>query len=187
MDIQTLGVALLIVLVVFVILLLWLGTALQSRIDAMPKLMERDQEARHRQMLTDMAEGLAQQGNRISTSQLDAAERLRIAVGSELDKTRQSLTVLQAEQSQNLVANREALIRELAALTLDLGKKQDALKAEMLGSTLEKLAEQARLQQEALQLTMRAATAAVKETIEDRKSTRLNSSHLRLSRMPSSA
>ena len=166
MDIQILAAIIGIAIAVLALLVGWLGFTLKSKIDLLPARMERDQDARHRQMLTDMAEGLAQQGGRIATSQLDAAERLRIAVSSELDKTRQSLTALQTEQSQNLVANREALIRELAALTLDLGKKQDALKAEMLGSTLEKLAEQARLQQEALQLTMRSATAQVKETID---------------------
>ena len=166
MDIQTLLILLLLLVITLSILVAWLGVALKANIGAMPALMERDQEARHRQMLTDMAEGLAQQGNRISTSQLDAAERLRNAVGSELDKTRQSLTTLQAEQAQSLAASRESQIRELAALTLDLGKKQDALKAEMLSSTLEKLTEQARLQQEALQVTMRMATAQVKETID---------------------
>lgn len=166
MDIQTLVILLLILVIALSVLVAWIGVALKSRIDSMPSLIERDQEMRHRQMLTDMAEGLAQQGNRISTSQLDAAERLRAAVSGELDKTRQSLTALQTEQSQSLTASRESLIRELAALTSDLGKKQDALKAEMLSGTLEKLAEQARLQQEALQLTMRMATAQVKETID---------------------
>ena len=164
MDSQTL--VMIVVAVVLAVLVVWLGLALKAKMESMPSLLTGDQEARHRQMLTDMAEGLAQQGKRISDSQLDAAERLRNAVGGELDKTRQVLTALQAEQLQNLAANREALIRELAALTLDLGKKQDALKAELLGSTLEKLAEQARLQQEALQTTMRMATAQVKETID---------------------
>ena len=67
-------------------------------------------------MLTDLGDGLAKQGDRIAASQLDAAERIR-----------QSVDTLQVEQTRNLAGTREELIRQLAALNLDIQQKQEAL------------------------------------------------------------
>jgi DNA recombination protein RmuC len=147
-------------------LLAWIVITLKRQVADLPERLQSEQEHRHRAMLTDLSEGLAKQGERIGASQLDAAERLRSAIGEDLGKTRQALQALQLEQAQALAGSREAMVRELAALTLELGRKQDALKTEMLAGTLEKLGEQARLQQESMQLTMRMATVQVKETID---------------------
>ncbi|MCA3041003.1 MAG: DNA recombination protein RmuC, partial [Rhodocyclaceae bacterium] len=60
----------------------------KAALDALPAQLAvqqtNEQSARHREMLTDMADGLAKQGDRIATSQLDAGERLRTAVAQEL-------------------------------------------------------------------------------------------------------
>ena len=108
------------------------------------------QESRHRAMLTDLADGLAKQGERIAQSQLDAGERLRSAVAQELTHTRDAVAKLQLEQSQGL-----------ATLSQTLTQKQDALKSEMLAQTLEKLAEQSRAQTEHMQSTMRLLTQQI--------------------------
>ena len=114
-----------------------------------------DQESRHRAMLTDMADGLAKQGERIAKSQLDAGERLRSAVAQELTTTREAVAKLQLEQSQGL-----------GTLSQTLTQKQDALKAEMLAQTLEKLAEQSRAQTEHIQSTMRLLTQQIGERVD---------------------
>ena len=85
----------------------------------------------------------------------DATERLR-----------GGLQALQLEQERNLSSNREALIRELASLTLQLTQKQDALKSEMLSGTLEKLAEQNRASLESIQSTMRLLTLQINERVD---------------------
>ena len=165
-DIQTLMLLVLIAAILLVVIVIWLGLALKRQIAGIPASLQTEQENRHRAMLTDLADSLARQADRIAASQLDAGERLRGAVGDELGKTRQSLQSLQLEQTHALSASREALIQQLAILNLELGKKQDALKAEMLGVTLEKLAEQSRAQQESIQLMMRDVTLRVTTTIE---------------------
>ncbi len=114
-----------------------------------------EQSSRHREMLTDLADGLAKQGDRIAQSQLDAGERLRTAVAQELTTTREAVAKLQLEQSQGL-----------ATLTQTLSQKQDALKADMLAQTLEKLAEQSRAQTEHMQSTMRLLTQQISERVD---------------------
>ena len=166
MDIQTLIALLLIVTTLLVVILVSLGVSLKRAIAGIPAQLQAEQENRHRAMLTDLADSLARQADRIAGSQLDAGERLRGAVGDELGKTRQSLQSLQLEQTQALSASREALIQQLATLSQELSKRQDALKAEMLGATLEKLAEQSRAQQESIQLLMRDVSLRVTTTIE---------------------
>jgi DNA recombination protein RmuC len=173
MESQIFNIVLLLALGALLIVLIWLSinTALvKRRVTELPDLLQTDlqntQQSQHRAMLTDLADSLAKQGERISTGQIDAAQRLSAVVSGELEKTRVSLQTLQVEQSQNLNANREALIHQLSQLTLDLAKRQETLKMEMLGGTLEKLAEQSRAQQETLQNIMRTVTAQVTNTIE---------------------
>ncbi|MBL0125741.1 MAG: DNA recombination protein RmuC [Betaproteobacteria bacterium] len=119
------------------------------------RAIEAAQEARHRAMLTDLSEGLAKQGDRIATSQLDASERVR-----------QSVASLQLEQTQNLAGNREEMIRQLAALNLEIQQKQEALKTAMLGGTLEKLNEQSLAQQQKIESTLRMVTDRINASIE---------------------
>ena len=138
-----------------------IGLALRTRaqVAALPTQLAlaqaEEQSVRHRAMLVDMADGLAKQGERIALSQLDAGERLRSAVGQELTTTREAVAKLQLEQAQ-----------ALATLTQTLSQKQDALKADMLSQTLEKLAEQMRAQTEHMQSTMRLLTQQIGERVD---------------------
>ncbi len=169
MESPTIIILLIVTICVLLLALIWLSinvANVKRAVHTLPDVLQSSQQLQHRAMLTDLADGLAKQGERISTGQMDASQRLSGTVSGELDKTRASLQTLQTEQSQNLSANREAVIQQLAQLTLDLAKRQETLKIEVLGGTLEKLAEQSRAQQETLQNIMRTVTAQVTQTIE---------------------
>ena len=152
MDVQALVILLLVVVAALTVAVIWLAASLKKND---PRLIDAAQELRHRAMLTDLAEGLAKQGERLSSSQNDATERLR-----------QSLSTLQVEQSKNLAGNREELIRQLAHLNIELQQRQDALKAAMLGGTLAKLSEQGLAQQQSIEATMRLVTGQITATID---------------------
>ncbi len=132
-----------------------LHTQMQQMPATLRTLQTTEQATRHREMLTDLADGLAKQGDRIAQSQAEAGERLRAAVSLELTSTRDAVTKLQLDQAQNL-----------ATLTQNLSQKQDALKSEMLAQTLEKIAEQSRVQTEAMQSTMRLLTLQITERVD---------------------
>ena len=152
MDTQTLVILLLLVVAVLVFAVLWLAVSINKND---PRLIDAALEAQHRAMLTDLADGLSKQGDRIAGSQNDATERLR-----------QSISTLQLEQSQNLAGNREALILQLAQLSQELQQRQEALKAAMLGGTLAKLSEQGLAQQQSIEATMRLVTGQITATID---------------------
>ena len=152
METQSLVILLLVIVATLAVAVIWLAVSLR-RND--PRLIDVAQEARHRAMLTDLADGLAKQGERISSSQNDATERLR-----------HSLSALQLDQSKNLASNREELIKQLANLNLELQQRQDALKSAMLGGTLAKLSEQGLSQQQSIEGTMRLVTAQITATID---------------------
>ncbi len=88
------------------------------------------------------------------------------AVNDASDRLRTSVQTLQIEQERNLAANREEMIRQLAALNLEITQRQEALKAAMTGATLEKLSEQALNQQQAIEATLRLVTGQITATIE---------------------
>ena len=156
MDIQTLCILLLVTMAVMVIAVIWLALSISSAAKKNdPRLIDAAQEARHRAMLTDLSDGLAKHSDRIANSQNDATERLR-----------QSLSILQLEQTKNLAGNREELIKQLAMLNLELQQRQDALKTAMLGGTLAKLSEQGLAQQQSIEATMRLVTGQITLTID---------------------
>ncbi len=113
-------------------------------------------EARHRQILTDLHDGLARQGDRLAAVQNDASERLRGAVGTELTQTRDRLhtfernisgTVLEklAEQSRanqtHLQTSLEAASRQITATLEALTKGVDVRLGEISGKVNERLDE----------------------------------------------
>ena len=152
MEIQLVLTLLLIMVVALMALVIWLVFCVKrndfGRLDAAL-------EAQHRAMLSDLGEGLAKQGDRIAASQLDSAERIRHAVAT-----------LQIEQSNNLAGNREEMIRQLAALNLEIQQRQEALKTAMLVGTLEKLGEQGLAQQQKIESTLRMVTERINVTVE---------------------
>jgi DNA recombination protein RmuC len=98
----------------------------------------------HRAMLNDLHGALQLQGDRVIGRGGDSAERLRLLVGGELGSTREALH----------------------QLSLVLLGKQDQLRQDMLGTTLAKLAEQARADRELLQSGLAASSTQLGNSIE---------------------
>ncbi|MBL8520737.1 MAG: DNA recombination protein RmuC [Betaproteobacteria bacterium] len=137
---------------VLICIVAWVGFAVRKND---PALIDQSGEARHRAMLTDLHDGLAKQGDRISANQTDAAER-----------TRAALAALQSEQTSGLATQREEIVRQLGHLKLDLQQRQDALKSAMLMGTLDKINEQALVTQKQIDSTMQLVTRQITTAIE---------------------
>jgi DNA recombination protein RmuC len=106
------------------------GTLLQ-RHDDMPEMMTRVLEEKHLSMLKDLNGGLNALADRLNGSQTEAAERLRATVALELKQTRDALLVLQLSQTEELSANREALVQKMGALSGDVQLRQEALRSDL--------------------------------------------------------
>lgn len=115
-----------------------LGRALGELPQAQARLLEE----KHRLMLSDLHEGLARQGDRVSAAVTDASERLRSQVAQELKAMQEALQVLQLTLNHSLAQNRETLVKQLSELASGL---QNALR------------EQGRAEQELVQNTLREA------------------------------
>jgi len=151
------------------IALLWLGLRViaWSRAQAgQPELMGRMLEEKHRLMLGDLHDGLTRQGDRMVQATADSSERLREIVAQELKSTREAMQGLQLAQRDGLSATREDLLRQLAALSAELQAKQELMRVEVVGKTLQTLAEQGRADQELIQSTMQRATEMLTQRIE---------------------
>ena len=121
----------------------------------------------HRTMLNDLAAGLDRLGDRMITAQSDTAERQRNQLGAELQGTREAMQALHLALQGLVERNRTEQIEKLDALSSALIQRQEQLKAEMLGQTLEKLAEAARADRELLQEGLRAAALQQATTTEN--------------------
>jgi DNA recombination protein RmuC len=130
-----------IVLIVASVLTLALLVTLLIMLRKLPEQSAKVLELQHRAMLTDLHDGLNKQGDRLIAAQTDLSERLRTAVGEELRATRDAVNVLQA--------------------------KQEALRTEILSTTLEKLSEQGRADQELIQNSFRNAMLHLANKIEE--------------------
>lgn len=144
-----------IILLLLVIYLFFKLTAMSRGQKQLPQMLEAQTEAKHRDMLSSLNDGLNKNSHRSVSLQTEMADRLHASVSA-----------LQLAQTQNLAGNREALITQLSELNNSLSQKQDALKSDMLSVTLQKLAEQGRADQELIQTTMRNISAQLGITIE---------------------
>jgi DNA recombination protein RmuC len=121
----------------------------------LPTLLTRALEEKHLAMIKDVNSGLNVQSDRLSASQSETSERLRGAVSQDLKDARDAMLVLQLSQTEELSTTRETMSQKLGALTAELQMKHDALRSELLAKVLERLAEQARADQELIQTTLR--------------------------------
>jgi DNA recombination protein RmuC len=144
-----------IILLLLVIYLFFKLSAMSRSQKNLPQTLEAQTEAKHRDMLSSLNDGLNKNSHRSVSLQTEMADRLHASVSA-----------LQLAQTQNLAGNREALITQLSELNNSLSQKQDALKSDMLSVTLQKLAEQGRADQELIQTTMRNISAQLGITIE---------------------
>jgi DNA recombination protein RmuC len=108
-----------------------------------------------RQTLAALHEGLQRQTERTVGMQADADERLRRAISLELGAARDAVGALQRAQQVGL-----------AELSAALNSRQEALRTEMVAQTAATLAEQTRVQQEALQNGLQNASVQLTASIE---------------------
>lgn len=153
--------------------LIWLGwrfalllRTTASGQDALSQALQAAQMAGHRAMLNDLAAGLDRLGDRMLAASADSAERQRNLVGSELRATRESMQALHVAMQKLVTQQSAESAAKLDQLALLLDQRQQQLKAEMLGQTLEKLAESARTDRELLQDGLRRAALQQAETSE---------------------
>lgn len=108
-----------------------------------------------RQTLAALHEGLQRQTERTVGMQADANERLRRAISLELGVARDAVGALQRAQQVGL-----------AELSAALNSRQETLRTELVAQTAATLAEQTRVQQEALQNGLQNASVQLTASIE---------------------
>jgi DNA recombination protein RmuC len=169
MDLSYLALAAAGVAVVALIAMLWvgyrLGVLLRAQTD-LPSTVQRVLEDRHLAMIKDLNSGLHGQADRLSTTQVEASERLRGTVSQDLKQTRDAMLVLQLSQTEELSGTRETMSQRLSNLAADLQMKHDELRAELLGKVLERLGERARADQELIQTTLHNISLHLATAIE---------------------
>ncbi|MBM3347720.1 MAG: DNA recombination protein RmuC, partial [Betaproteobacteria bacterium] len=110
---------------------------LATQTAALPAVLE----DRHRAMLSDLHGGLAQQSDRVSANQNEAADRLRAAVGADLQATRDALHALQLRLAESLGQSREQMVKSLGDATIALNRKIDERLDQITGKVNERLDE----------------------------------------------
>jgi len=154
---------------IVVIAVIWVGVRLGSVLrqrEQLTNVVSQVLEQKHLAMLKDLNDGLNTLADRLGQIQSETSERLRNAVTQDLKQTRDAVLVLQLSQSEELAANREAMIQRLATLTGEMQSKHDELRGELLARVLERLAEQGRSNQELIQSTLHAITQQLTTSIE---------------------
>ena len=121
--------------------LAWRVVALGRELERLPAAVREVLEARHRDMLTDLHQGLTGQGDRLGSHLSDSSERLRSVVAEELKQTRDTLHALRLALAENLGQNREAMIQRLADTTQSLTAKIDERLDKIAGHVNERLDE----------------------------------------------
>lgn len=180
MDPIWIAIALLVLVAAIVWLALRLGrqaAAQQAQADVLAQRIEAVLGEAHRSMLVDQAGGLDRLGDRMIAAQTDSAELQRTRVTEELRITREAMQALHLAMQQLVTAQGSETATRLAELAATLLQRQDALKAQMLSQTLEKLAEAARADRELLQDGLRKAAlqqAATTETLTRTMNERLD-------------
>ncbi len=157
-------------------------------------------DARHREMLRDLGAGLTGLGDRLSagsaeradqlrstvdqqlhrldTGSAERADQLRATVDLQLRQTRDALVALQISTNQELAANRESLLANVADLRQQLlaqfGELRESvlsrlgeMRSEMLEKSLAALAEQGRVQSETMQDSVRAMSLQLGANMEN--------------------
>ncbi len=149
------------------IALLWFAVAYSRSQNKLPEFLARLLEEKHRLMLSDLHDGLNRQGDRMAQATTDSAERLRESVAQELKLTRESMQNLQLAQRDGLSNTREDILRQLAALSSEMQAKQEAMRIELVGKTLQTMAEQGRADQELIQSALKRSSDMLTLSIEN--------------------
>ncbi|MCB5184101.1 DNA recombination protein RmuC [Methylobacillus gramineus] len=108
------------------LVLLWLAYKQGNSKDASQQLLQQLEE-KHREMLRDLHDGLNKLGDRLNNASSDQAERLRAAVGQELQQTRDAMKTLQLSQTESLAQTRETVLERLHTTLAEQGKAEQSL------------------------------------------------------------
>jgi DNA recombination protein RmuC len=132
-----------ILLILLVFLCIVIGVMMaQSRAVALTvRNLQQALEDKHRAMLGDLHEGLTRQGDRLGTQVAESGDRQRLSVAEELKQTRDVLHALRLTLTQEMGAQREAMLERLSATTEMLNTKIDARLGEIAGKVNERLDE----------------------------------------------
>lgn len=137
------------------VLLLGVVVWLVLRVRALGGGLDATTQESQRQTLAALHEGLQRQTERTVGMQADANERLRRAISLELGVARDAVGALQRAQQVGL-----------AELSAALNSRQETLRTELVAQTAATLAEQTRVQQEALQNGLQNASVQLTASIE---------------------
>ena len=127
--------------IIFALLLLMVLGGLAFRLyllaDAQSRFSAKLEE-NHLAMLRDLNQGLNALADRLSGQSTDAIERLRHAVATELQTTREAMQSLQLAQTQSLGATREQVLEKMHQTLSEQGKAgQELIQSTMRNSTLQ--------------------------------------------------
>jgi DNA recombination protein RmuC len=141
------------------------GVVLQRQAE-LPAVLERYLQEQRPATVKDVYDGLNTLADRLGSSQGEASERLRATLSQDLKQTRDAMLVLQLSQTEELSGTRETMSQRLSHLAADMQMKHDELRTELLTQVLERLAEQARAEQELMQTTLQNISQHLATTIE---------------------
>lgn len=156
-------------LLFFVLGALWTGLRLAQLSGALAQLpgeMARLMEEKHRLMATELAEGLAKQGDRVASALAEQGERQRSATSRDLELARNAMHALELKQSESLGALRETMVRQLTEMAAATQERLNALREEVLAKLMQTLAEQGRAEKELIHATMAHATQSLMSAME---------------------
>lgn len=122
MSMSQILLGLILLLIILVLWLIWIN--LNS---TKSKQLFMQLEDKHRQMLTDLNDGLNKLGDRLNASSQENSERLKSSVSQELLLTREAMKSLQLEQGNNLAQTRENVLEKLHTTLSEQGKSQQGL------------------------------------------------------------
>ncbi len=84
-------------------------------------------EEKHRAMLVDLNDGLNKLGDRMNTASQDSGDKLKTAVSTELQATRDAMQALQLAQNTSLAQTRETVLETLHKTLSEQGLAQQAI------------------------------------------------------------
>ncbi len=123
-------------------------------------------EEKHRLMLSDLADGLARQGDRINQVLTDSSERQRNVISMELKLTRDNMHQLQLSQSESLSQLREMMARQMGEMTAATQERLNAMREEIMAKVMQTMTEQGRADQELITRYMAAVTQQLMSAME---------------------
>lgn len=156
----------LVLLLAVLLLLLWqIVSSLRARNAGQQLLAQL--EDKHRLMLVDMHDGLNKLGDRLVAASNEHSERLRAAVGQELNQTREAMQKLQVSQTENLAATRETMLEKMHVTLSEQGKAEQILIQNTMGNATQLLAQRIENLTKAVEERLEQISGKVTERLDE--------------------